>query len=129
MKNHALDSERTFRITPRGAYSLEASASFLCGFTPAAGASAKLDDRRLVLGFLDEKRHSPVTVALDQATEDGVVTGEIAGTPSREEAATIAACKAPLDACLSAGTDKKTCFDGLHPCVKAAFDAALPPSS
>ncbi len=43
--------------------------------------------------------------------------------------AAIAACKTPLDACLGAGTDKKTCFDGLHTCVKAAFDAALPSSS
>jgi hypothetical protein len=43
--------------------------------------------------------------------------------------AAIAACKAPLDACLSAGTDKKTCFEALHACVKAAFDAALPPKS
>jgi hypothetical protein len=43
--------------------------------------------------------------------------------------AAIAACKAPLDACLSAGTDKKTCFDGAHACMKAAFDAALPSSS
>lgn len=43
--------------------------------------------------------------------------------------AAIAACKAPLDACLSAGTDKKTCFDALHACMKAAFDAALPPKS
>ena len=42
--------------------------------------------------------------------------------------AVIAACKAPLDACLGAGTDKKTCFDGLHACVKAAFDAAVPSS-
>jgi len=43
--------------------------------------------------------------------------------------AAIAACKAPLDACLSAGTDKKTCFDAVHACIKAAFDAALPPQS
>ena len=43
--------------------------------------------------------------------------------------AAIAACKAPLDACLRAGTDKKTCFDGAHACMKAAFDAALPSSS
>jgi hypothetical protein len=43
--------------------------------------------------------------------------------------AAIAACKAPLDACLSAGTDKKTCFDAAHACIKAAFDAALPPKS
>ena len=89
MKNHALDSDRTFRITPRGAYSLEASARFLCGFTPAAGASATLDDGRLVLGFLDETRHVPVTVALRQLAKDGAVAGEIAGSPRPEEAATI----------------------------------------
>lgn len=53
------------RIVPRGPYSLRSSADFLCGFTPAAGSSCSSGDGRLVLGFLEEARHVPVTVALD----------------------------------------------------------------
>ena len=57
---------------------------------------------------------------------DGGLPGFCKDVPLPPPAA-IAACKAPLDACLGAGTDKKTCFDGMHACLKAAFDAALPP--
>lgn len=124
MTHQALDSERTFRITPRGAYSLEASARFLCGFTPAAGASVKLDDGRLVLGFLDEKRHVPVTVALGQATVDGVVAGEISGAASREETATITRQVARL---LSLDHDGRGLAEiGGHDAVVARLLAAAP---
>ena len=82
-------SNPTLPIVPLGPYSLAASARFLCGFTPAAGASATLDDGRLVLGFLDEARHVPVTVALGQADEDGAVTVEIAGRPGEGDATRI----------------------------------------
>jgi len=70
---------KTFSLVPRGPYSLEASASFLCGFTPAKGSSARLDDGRLVLGFLDERRLTPVTVALGQRRSGGEVVGEVVG--------------------------------------------------
>lgn len=89
MKKSAHASNTTFRIAPLGPYSLEASARFLCGFTPAAGASVALEDGRLVLGFLDETRHLPVTVALSQHAKDGAVIGEIAGAASDEEAAAM----------------------------------------
>ena len=59
---------------------------------------------------------------------DGGLPGFCKDVPLPPPAA-IAACKAPLDECLSAGTDKKTCFDAAHACIKAAFDAALPPPS
>ncbi|MDB5215802.1 MAG: HhH-GPD family protein [Myxococcaceae bacterium] len=87
MKNRAHAPSSTFRITPRGPYSLDASAKFLCGFTPAAGGSTTLDDGRLVLGLLDEARHVPIAVALSQAAKDGVVVAEIAGSPSDDESA------------------------------------------
>ena len=89
MKTSAHDTKTTFRILPVGPYSLESSARFLCGFTPAAGASATLEDGRFALGFLDEARHLPVTVALRQHAEDGAVAGEIAGAASDEDAAAI----------------------------------------
>jgi hypothetical protein len=38
--------------------------------------------------------------------------------------AEVVACRDAADACIAAGTDKKTCFDAEHACVKAAFDAA-----
>ena len=38
-----------------------------------------LDDGRLVVGFLDETRHLPVTVALTQRAPDGEVVVELAG--------------------------------------------------
>lgn len=72
------------RIVPRGPYSLAASASFLCGFTPASGSSCSLDDGRLVLGFLDEVHHRPVTVALEQAAS-GDVTGEAVLPPGHRD--------------------------------------------
>lgn len=80
----------SFRLTPRGPYSLASSAAFLCGFTPAAGASATLDDGRLVLGFLDETRHAPVAVALSQRTVDGAVVGELAAPARGADSAAIA---------------------------------------
>ena len=89
MKNTAPDSTTTFGILPVGPYSLAGSTRFLCGFTPAAGASATLEDGRLVLGFLDEARHVPVTVALRQEAEDGAITGAIAGPVTDEEAGAI----------------------------------------
>lgn len=70
---------KTFTLVPRGPYSLDASASFLCGFTPASGSSARLDDGRLVLGFLDERRLAPVAVALSQRKSGGDVLGEVMG--------------------------------------------------
>src|SRR3954469_13195491 len=78
------------QIAPLGPYSLVSSASFLCGFTPASGTSATLDDGRLVLGFLDEARHVPVTVALRQDAGDGAVGIEIAGAAARGDADAIA---------------------------------------
>lgn len=36
----------------------------------------------------------------------------------------VQACRDALDACITAGSDHKTCFDAEHACVKAAFDAA-----
>ncbi len=92
MKKSAQACISTFRIAPRGPYSLQESGRFLCGFTPAAGASGTLDDGRLVLGFLDETRHVPVTVALRQdANEagDGEVVAEIAGPAGDAAVATI----------------------------------------
>jgi hypothetical protein len=59
MKNHAHAPSSTFRITPRGPYSLETSAKFLCGFTPAAGGSTTLDDGRLVLDSSTKRATSP----------------------------------------------------------------------
>ncbi|MBX3192574.1 MAG: hypothetical protein KF819_36655 [Labilithrix sp.] len=58
------------------AFSLEASAKFACGFTPAAGSAGRLEDGRLVMGFLDEA-FVPVTVALRQ--RGLVVEGESSG--------------------------------------------------
>jgi DNA-3-methyladenine glycosylase II len=76
-----MDEEaRRFRIGVEGAYSLGASARFLCGFAPAGGSAATLDDGRLVLGFLEEQGWEPVTVALSQrgaAIEGEVVGGDV----------------------------------------------------
>jgi DNA-3-methyladenine glycosylase II len=72
----------TFTLVPRGPFSLEASVNFLCGFTPATGSSVRLEDGRLVLGFLDERRLAPVTVALRQRASGGEVVGEVAGADS-----------------------------------------------
>jgi DNA-3-methyladenine glycosylase II len=69
----------TFRLVPRGPYALDASARFLCGFTPAAGSSTTLEDGRLAIGFLDETRHVPIAIALRQEAADGDVTGELSG--------------------------------------------------
>jgi DNA-3-methyladenine glycosylase II len=80
----------TVQIAPLGSYSLESSAKFLCGFTPASGTSATLDDGRLVLGFLDEARHVPVTVALQQDASDGAVWVEIAGAADGGDADAVA---------------------------------------
>lgn len=80
-----------FRLSPRGPYSLAASASFLCGFTPGKGGSTTLEDGRLVLGFLDDARHVPVSVALAQPDGvDGDVIADIEGAPSGVERASIA---------------------------------------
>jgi DNA-3-methyladenine glycosylase II len=89
MHHRAHASDDTHRIVPVGPYSLAASARFLCGFTPGAGGSATLDDGRLVLGFLDEARHVPVSVALGQPDEDGAVTVEITGRTSERDAVRI----------------------------------------
>lgn len=78
------------RLVPQGPYSLERSSDFLCGFTPAEGASAVLDDGRLVLGFLDEKHHVPVTVALEQRETHGEVIAELAPSSSRVDEASVA---------------------------------------
>ena len=80
----------TVPIAPVGPYSLECSSRFLCGFTPASGTSATLDDGRLILGFLDEARHVPVTVSLRQDAGAGAVRIEIAGGAERGEADAIA---------------------------------------
>jgi DNA-3-methyladenine glycosylase II len=69
----------TFRLVPRGPYALDASARFLCGFTPAAGSSTTLEDGRLAIGLLDETRHVPIAIALRQEAADGDVTGEVSG--------------------------------------------------
>ena len=66
----------TFQIIARGPYSLTSSARFLCGFTPAAGASTALADGRLALALLDDAAHAPRAVALSQRGD--VVTGELA---------------------------------------------------
>lgn len=60
-------------IEVRGEYSLGASAGFLCGFTPAGGTGATLDDGRLALGFLDETTFRPVCVAIGQRDDGGVI--------------------------------------------------------
>jgi len=78
----------TFQITARGPYSLASSARFLCGFTPAQGASATLADGRLVLGFLDESGYVPRVVALTQRGD--VVSGELAAETSVHEAEAVA---------------------------------------
>lgn len=41
------------------------------------------------------------------------------------DSAAIKACHDTLKACVDAGTDRKTCGDAEHACVKAAFDAAF----
>lgn len=41
------------------------------------------------------------------------------------DSAAIKACHDALKACVDAGTDRKTCGDTEHACVKAAFDAAF----
>ncbi len=79
----------TVQIAPLGPYSLASSSSFLCGFTPASGTSATLEDGRLVLGFLDETRHVPVTVALRQDAIDGSVRIEISGAHDRGAVAAV----------------------------------------
>lgn len=73
-----------FRIVPRGPYSLRASADFLCGFTPATGSSCTSGDGQLVLGLLEETRHVPVTIALEQ-TARGEIHGAVAGGPLAPE--------------------------------------------
>lgn len=67
--------KNSVEIAVRGQYSLAASAGFLCGFTPAGGTGATLDDGRLALGFLDETTFRPVSVAIAQG-DDGKVTFE-----------------------------------------------------
>ncbi|MDB4935836.1 MAG: HhH-GPD family protein [Labilithrix sp.] len=81
---------KTVRIMPQGDYSLDASARFLCGFTPAAGASAQLDDGRLAIGFLDETRHVPLAVAISQREDDGEVIVEVADAPADVDEAAVA---------------------------------------
>ncbi len=76
----------------------------------------------------DRDHDGPGGAGVNGPPPDSGVPGFCKDVPLPPPAA-IAACKAPLDACLSAGTDKKTCFDGAHACIKAAFDAALPPKS
>ena len=83
------EARTTFRLSPRGPYSLEASASFLCGFTPGKGGSARTGDGRLVVGLLDEQRLVPVAVALAQPDGRGEVLGEIAGRVTASEASAI----------------------------------------
>lgn len=68
----------TSEIEVRGPYSLAASASFLCGFTPAGGSGATLEDGRLVVGFLDETTYQPVLVAIGQHPDGRV---EFEGPP------------------------------------------------
>jgi DNA-3-methyladenine glycosylase II len=68
----------TLRLTPRGPYSLAASAKFFCGFTPSSGTAEVSVDGKLTLGFLTEATFEPVVVSL---TEDGQdIVGEISGT-------------------------------------------------
>lgn len=70
--------KNSVEIGVRGEYSLAASAGFLCGFTPAGGTGATLDDGRLALGFLDETTFRPVSVAIGQRADGGV---ELEGPP------------------------------------------------
>lgn len=55
----------TLSIAPRGDYSLQDSRAFLCGFTPATGASAAHGDA-LTLSFLCDRTFRPATVTLTQ---------------------------------------------------------------
>ena len=78
----------TLQITARGPYSLASSARFLCGFTPAQGASATLADGRLLLGFLDESSYRPGVGALRPRGD--AVCGELAAEVSSHEAEAVA---------------------------------------
>lgn len=76
-----------FEIEPRGAYSLEASASFLCGFSPASGSACRADGG-MTFGFgLDgafdsvaakvEARAGRVLVTAVGTTEVEAVRGQV----------------------------------------------------
>lgn len=74
-----------FRITPRGRYALSASASFLCGFTPATG-SACSSGAGMTFGFALDRTFEPVAVSLRQ--DGAMIVGEAVG---RADAGAVAA--------------------------------------
>jgi len=65
-------------LRPNGPFSLATSARFLCGFTPASGASSVDPDGTLNLAFLDDTTFAPVRATLTQ--RDDVLVGTLEGT-------------------------------------------------
>jgi DNA-3-methyladenine glycosylase II len=80
----SLATTATFELTPRGPYSLAASAAFLEGFTPASHPGAR--DGHLHLAFVADGGELPVGVCVREGS--GRVTGEVAG---RADSAVVAA--------------------------------------
>jgi DNA-3-methyladenine glycosylase II len=85
----------TFRIAPRGPFSLAESARFLGSFVPASGTAAS-SGATLTLAFRLDRTFAPVGVALAQAA-DGVVTGDVIGTDDADAASAQVARMLGLD--------------------------------
>ncbi|HTJ83515.1 MAG TPA: hypothetical protein VL400_17465 [Polyangiaceae bacterium] len=83
-----------FEITPRGRFSLSASASFLCGFTPASGSACRADGG-MTFGFGLDGTFEPVGVRVRE--EGGRVVGVAVGSSDADAVAAQVARILSLD--------------------------------
>jgi DNA-3-methyladenine glycosylase II len=121
-----------FEIQPSGAYSLAASASFLCAFTPASG-SARRTSGGMTFGFGLDGTFEPVAVGVEQRDDRVLVTAT--GTTNvdavRRQVARILSLDHDGDAWSLLGSRDPVIgelmrhYDGLRPvCFYSPYEAA-----
>jgi DNA-3-methyladenine glycosylase II len=122
-----------FELVAQGPYALSASSDFLCGFTPASGASA-YSRGELQLGFLLEPTFEPVVVSLTQRGQRVLVecahsldqqslAQQLARMLSLDRDATGFAGLAQRDAVLAAALAERPGFRPV--CFPSAYEAAV----
>lgn len=121
----------TFDIVPRGPFALSHARRFLCGFTPASGASRSVDDV-LALAFLDEKTFEPTLVEV--AERSGVVEVSVKAGASDPRAQVARILSLDHDASgLGAVCDRDSVIGGLFArtpgfrpvCFASPYEAAI----
>ncbi|NUO51193.1 MAG: DNA-3-methyladenine glycosylase 2 family protein [Polyangiaceae bacterium] len=122
----------TFEIQPRGPYSLTASASFLCGFTPAS-SSATRTSGGMTFGFGLDGSFEPVAVSVEERGSALLVTavGTTDVDAARRQVARILSIDHDGEAWAELGKRDPVIgalmasYDGLRPvCFYSPYEAA-----